>query len=101
MPRQTRLEYWAEWWEIEPDELRRWIQQSLSLVRESDRDLKIIRLRFGLLDGSEHDLKDIAKRVGLSPERVRRIEYTVLPKLIHKHLARHKFNRCRAKLRET
>jgi RNA polymerase primary sigma factor len=46
----------------------------------NDRERMILRLRYGL-DGPEQSLRDVGERIGLSGERVRRIEQRALGKL--------------------
>jgi hypothetical protein len=46
----------------------------------SDRETAIVRARYGL-DGSEHTLSDLARRLGVSAERVRQIEQGALEKM--------------------
>ena len=46
----------------------------------SDRETVIVRARYGL-DGSEHTLSDLARRLGVSAERVRQIEQVAFDKL--------------------
>jgi RNA polymerase sigma factor (sigma-70 family) len=46
----------------------------------SDRETVIVRARYGL-DGSEHTLSDLARRLGVSAERVRQIEQGALEKM--------------------
>jgi RNA polymerase sigma factor (sigma-70 family) len=51
------------------------------LLKElSDRETVIVRARYGL-DGSEHTLSDLARRLGVSAERVRQIEQGALEKM--------------------
>ncbi len=47
----------------------------------SPREAQVLRLRFGLVDGQQHTLGEIASRVGVSRERVRQIEAEALFKL--------------------
>lgn len=46
----------------------------------SDRERAIVRARFGL-DGPEESLREVAERLGVSPERVRQLERRALAKL--------------------
>ncbi len=47
------------------------------------REEKILRLRFGLTDGHEHTLEEVAKEFNVTRERVRQIECKALRKLRH------------------
>lgn len=47
----------------------------------SDRERMVLRARYGLDDGEEQTLRDIAGQLGLSAERVRQIEQRALGKL--------------------
>ena len=55
------------------------IERLLSMVDE--RESKILRMRYGLVDGDPMTLKEIGERVNLSRERVRQIENEALKKL--------------------
>lgn len=46
-----------------------------------DRDKNVISLRFGLVDGREHTLEEIASKCGVTRERIRQIESAVKKKL--------------------
>ncbi|MDD5166980.1 MAG: sigma-70 family RNA polymerase sigma factor [Candidatus Omnitrophica bacterium] len=46
-----------------------------------DREKKILDMRFGLLDGKYYTLAEVAKKLGVSRERVRQIEEAALTKL--------------------
>jgi RNA polymerase primary sigma factor len=50
------------------------------LGRLSDRERRVVRARYGL-DGREQTLRELAERLGVSPERVRQIEQEALGKL--------------------
>ena len=52
-----------------------------ALGRLDDRELHIIRNRFGLLGGQEQTLEEIGKRMNLSRERVRQLEREAKDKL--------------------
>jgi RNA polymerase primary sigma factor len=47
----------------------------------SVREEKVVRMRFGLEDGSEHTLEEIGKSFALTRERIRQIEAKALRKL--------------------
>jgi len=49
----------------------------------SPREEKIIRLRFGLEDGSEHTLEEVGTSFAVTRERIRQIEAKALRKLRH------------------
>ncbi len=48
-----------------------------------ERERKIIELRYGLIDGEAKTLAEIAEVMGVSRERVRQLEVTILKKLRH------------------
>ncbi len=47
----------------------------------SERERKILELRFGIDDGNRYTLAEIAKRMGVSRERIRQVEAATLKKL--------------------
>jgi RNA polymerase primary sigma factor len=51
------------------------------LERMTERERKILDQRFGLIEGKPHTLAEVAKRLGLSRERIRQIEEDALKKL--------------------
>jgi len=53
------------------------------LARLSEREARIIRLRFGLETDHAHSLKEIGDLYGLSRERIRQLEHQALEKLRH------------------
>jgi RNA polymerase primary sigma factor len=57
------------------------IEQVLSSLTE--REEKIIRMRFGIGVGSEHTLEEVGKHFNLTRERIRQIEIKALKKLRH------------------
>jgi RNA polymerase primary sigma factor len=62
-----------------------------ALVNLDDRELHIIRNRFGLLGGNELTLEEIGKSLNLSRERVRQLEREAKDKL-RANLVRHRAN---------
>lgn len=59
------------------------IRQNLEnlLGMMSDRERKVLDMRFGLEDGKTHTLAEVSKKIGVSRERVRQIEEQALKKL--------------------
>ncbi|MFC6001959.1 sigma-70 family RNA polymerase sigma factor, partial [Streptomonospora nanhaiensis] len=49
----------------------------------SDREKRIIQLRFGLRDGHPHTLEEVGREFGVTRERIRQIESKTLAKLRH------------------
>lgn len=49
----------------------------------SDREKKVIRMRFGMERGKEHTLEEIGRELNVSRERIRQIEARALKKLRH------------------
>ena len=47
------------------------------------REEKIIRMRFGMQDGSEHTLEEVGRAFSVTRERIRQIEAKALRKLRH------------------
>lgn len=47
----------------------------------SDKERKIVEMRFGLMDGETRSLREVGKVFQLSPERIRQIEEVALTKL--------------------
>jgi RNA polymerase primary sigma factor len=59
--------------------LQKHLQIILSTLK--DRERKIIRLRYGLLDGLPRTLEEVGREFNLTRERIRQIEFKVLCKL--------------------
>lgn len=70
-----------------PDEMA--AQNQLSEVIEelltdlTPREARILRMRYGLVDGREYTLKEIGEKFGLTRERIRQIEKEALERLRH------------------
>ena len=47
------------------------------------REIRILRLRFGLIDGHEYTLEEIGKKYGVTRERIRQIQAHALGRLRH------------------
>ena len=58
-------------------------QTSQVLRSLSPREEKVIKMRFGLEDGSEHTLEEVGQRFAVTRERIRQIEAKALRKLRH------------------
>jgi len=59
------------------------------LASLTERERKIVELRFGLVDGYERTLEEIGKQYKVTRERIRQIEAKALRKLRHPTRARH------------
>ena len=59
--------------------LKEHVQDMLSSL--SDREQKIIRLRFGIDDGKNHTLEEVGQEFAVTRERIRQIEAKALAKL--------------------
>jgi RNA polymerase primary sigma factor len=61
------------------------LQEQLSMVLDglSDRERKVIELRFGLMDGHPRTLEEVGREFGVTRERIRQIESKTLCKLRH------------------
>jgi RNA polymerase primary sigma factor len=61
------------------------LQEQLSKVLESlsERERKVIELRFGLMDGHPRTLEEVGREFGVTRERIRQIESKTLCKLRH------------------
>lgn len=59
-------------------------EQTASVLRTlNPREERIIKMRFGLEDGSEHTLEDVGQNFQVTRERIRQIEAKALRKLRH------------------
>jgi len=54
----------------------------------SPREVRILQLRFGLLDGHSYTLEEVGKKFGVTRERIRQIEAQALNRLRHPSRAR-------------
>jgi RNA polymerase primary sigma factor len=54
-----------------------------ALSQLSDREQKVVRLRFGLDDGHMRTLEEVGREFGVTRERIRQIEAKTLAKLRH------------------
>ncbi len=53
------------------------------------REAEVLRLRFGLRDGTPHTLEDVGKEFNVTRERIRQIEAKALRKLRHPSRSKH------------
>ena len=53
------------------------------LNKLSHRELTVIKLRYGFIDGKTYTLEEIGKQLGVTRERIRQIEKKALKKLKH------------------
>ena len=51
----------------------------------SQREQKILKMRFGLEDGVTHTLEDVGNEFGVTRERIRQIEFKALEKIREHH----------------
>ena len=64
--------------------LREKIKQILKNLTE--RETKILEMRYGLVDGREHTLEEVGERFNVTRERIRQIELKAIQKLQHPSL---------------
>ncbi len=67
--------------------LREVIEKELETL--TPREAKVIRLRFGLIDGKTRTLEEVGQEFKITRERIRQIEAKALRKLRHPSRARH------------
>ena len=61
--------------------LREQIEEVLKTLTE--REAKVLKMRFGLGDGNEHTLEEVGQQFKVTRERIRQIEAKALRKLKH------------------
>jgi RNA polymerase primary sigma factor len=61
------------------EELSHTMKELLGML--TDRQQQVLRLRYGMTDGTTHSLEEIGKILGISKERVRQIERQAMEKL--------------------
>lgn len=59
--------------------LHQQLEEDLSVL--TDREEKVIRMRYGLFDGKVYTLEEVGKEFGVTRERIRQIEFKALKKL--------------------
>ncbi len=67
--------------EAAKDLMREQVTKSLDIL--TDRERRILELRYGLADGKEYTLEEISTLFGLTRERIRQIESRALRKMRH------------------
>lgn len=65
------------------DSWRRYIQINQVLSTLTEREEKVLRLRFGLEDGRSRTLEEVGQQFNVTRERIRQIEAKALRKLRH------------------
>lgn len=75
-----------------PDETATYnlLREHLELVMDSlpPREVRILQLRYGLLDGQAYTLEEVGRKMGVTRERVRQIEAQALSRLRHPTIKR-------------
>ena len=66
------------------------LKEHLEIVMDSlpPREVRILQLRYGLLDGQAYTLEEVGKKMGVTRERVRQIEAQALSRLRHPSVRR-------------
>jgi RNA polymerase primary sigma factor len=60
-------------------DMRRQLDEALTELEPRER--RVLQMRFGLLDGHQRSLDEVARRLGVNREQVRKLERTALDKL--------------------
>ena len=75
-----------------PDETATYnlLREHLEIVMDSlpPREVRILQLRYGLLDGQAYTLEEVGRKMGVTRERVRQIEAQALSRLRHPTIKR-------------
>jgi RNA polymerase primary sigma factor len=75
-----------------PDETATYnlLREHLELVLDMlpPREVRILQLRYGLLDGQAYTLEEVGRKMGVTRERVRQIEAQALSRLRHPTIRR-------------
>src|SRR5262245_53244207 len=66
--------------------LKEMTEQTLNTL--TPREERVIKMRFGLEDGTEHTLEEVGQKFGVTRERIRQIEAKALRKLRHPNRSR-------------
>jgi RNA polymerase primary sigma factor len=61
--------------------LKEMTEQVLNML--TPREERVLKMRFGLEDGTEHTLEEVGQKFGVTRERIRQIEAKALRKLRH------------------
>ncbi|HHH81477.1 MAG TPA: sigma-70 family RNA polymerase sigma factor, partial [Chloroflexi bacterium] len=61
--------------------LKEQLEEALSTL--PPREVRILQLRYGLLDGQSYTLEEVGRKMGVTRERVRQIEAQALTRLRH------------------
>jgi len=67
-------------------DLRKKIKEAMSNL--TDRETRILEMRYGLKDGREHTLEEVGQEFSVTRERIRQIELKAIRKLQHPSLSR-------------
>ncbi|MEE4195930.1 MAG: sigma-70 family RNA polymerase sigma factor [Anaerolineae bacterium] len=75
-----------------PDDIATYnlLKENLDVILESlpYREVRILQLRFGLLDGQAYTLEEVGEKMGVTRERVRQIQAQALSRLRHPSIKR-------------
>ena len=76
----------------DPDESANisFLRQQLEQVLETlpAREVRVLKMRFGLIDGKKYTLREAGEKMGITRERIRQIEAQALRRLRHPHIKR-------------